>query len=126
MFSFYTIVIIIAIILLIFALSVIGVTLAKNENQKPFPEHQNTCPDFWKLEESHICRSQGINTVHKEKVAEAKNHAGVNVSANGNGIDQVTSIDISPDNWVGVCDKSAWAKKYNILWDGVTNNNNCA
>ena len=126
MFSFYTIVIIIAIILLILALSVIGVTLAKNENIKSYPDYQNTCPDFWKLENDHICKHQGINTVHPEKVKEASRHAGIIVGQNENGIDDITSIDVSSDNWVSVCDKSSWAKKYNILWDGVTNNNSCA
>ena len=64
--------------------------------------------------------------MHPEKVKEASRHAGIIVGKNENGIDDITSIDVSSDNWVSVCDKSSWAKKYNILWDGVTNNNSCA
>lgn len=123
--SFYTIVVIIAIIILIIALSLIGVTLAKNENQKPYPEYENTCPDFWVLENGNLCKPQGVNNVKPEKVEKASQHSGINITEN-DGVKEIESINISADNWMSVCDKSAWAKKYDILWDGVTNNNNCA
>ena len=124
MFSFYTIVVIIAVILLIISLTVVGVTLKSNKNVKPFPDYQNTCPDFWTLDVSgNSCIPQGINVPYASSVNDAAKHAGVYKNANST---EITSINISDDNWVGLCDKAAWAKKYNILWDGVTNSNTCS
>jgi hypothetical protein len=34
-------------------------------------------------------------------------------------------IDFSNNNWQGVCDKKKWANMNNIVWDGVSNYNNC-
>lgn len=47
MLSFYSIVLIIAIIILIIALTIVGLTLNKKKNVKPFPDFKSTCPDFW-------------------------------------------------------------------------------
>lgn len=123
MFSFYTIVIIIAIIILVLALTAVGITLASNKNNKPFPEYQNTCPDFWTLD-GNVCKPNEINIPLASKIADAAKHPGVNANVTGTTA-SIISIDLNEDNWVGICDKASWAKKYGILWDGVTNNNTC-
>lgn len=123
MLSFYTIVIIIAIVILIIALTIVGVTLSKNQNTAPFPDYQNTCPDFWSLDSSGTtCKPpvSSINTPAPNKAAVAVKHDGIIHTNN-----VITGIDISDSKWIGVCDKSLWAKKAGIWWDGVTNNNTC-
>lgn len=123
MLSFYTIVIIIAIVILVIALTIVGVTLTNKKNTIPFPDYQNICPDFWKLEsDGNTCTppSSNLNTPPPNKAAVAVKHDGVASVTN-----VISSIDVSDDKWTSVCDKSSWAKKSNILWDGVTNNNTC-
>jgi hypothetical protein len=123
MFSFYTIVVIIAIIILVIMLTIIGVTLKNKENKIPFPDYENTCPDFWTLDSSgnnSKCIPSTMNTPSPNKAAIAVKHDGV-ASINN----KITSIDIDQEKWVSVCDKSSWARKAGILWDGVTNNNTC-
>jgi hypothetical protein len=123
MLSFYTIVIIIAIIILVIALTIIGITLVNNQNNIEFPDYQNTCPDFWTLDTTgNACKPNGTNIPLSNRVADAAKHDGVILTPDKL---QIDNINISEDNWVSICDKSSWAKKYGILWDGVTNNNKC-
>jgi hypothetical protein len=121
MLSFYTIVIIIAIVILVIALTIVGVTLANKKNTAPFPDYQNTCPDFWTLsDDGTTCNKSDLNTPPPNKAKIAVNHDGVTSNDY-----VISSINISDDKWVSVCDKSSWAKKSSILWDGVANNNTC-
>jgi len=123
MFSFYTIVIMIAIVILIIALTIVGITLTKKKSADPFPEFQNTCPDFWTLSDADplICNppTNGMNTPSPNEI---KGHNGVTVT----GDSKISAINLSEDKWTGICDKATWAKKTNILWDGVANNNLCS
>jgi hypothetical protein len=121
---FYTIVLIIAIVILIGALTVVGITITSQVKNNPFPDFQNTCPDFWSLNGS-MCSPpvDGINTPGPDKFTGIQpnvQHAGVTVS-NG----AIKSLDIGGVNWTSVCDKSSWANMNGIYWDGVTNNNAC-
>jgi hypothetical protein len=34
-------------------------------------------------------------------------------------------IDFNNNEWSGLCDKKTWANTNNIVWDGVSNYNNC-
>jgi hypothetical protein len=125
MLSFYTIVIIIAVILLIGALSVIGITLTKNKQTNAFPEYQENCPDFWTLNGT-ICSPNASNTPPPSKFVGIKpsvNHTGVMIS---NDKKSIVSLDTNPDNWSSICDKYKWSNLNGILWDGVSNINTCA
>jgi hypothetical protein len=125
MLSFYTIVIIIAIVILVIALTIIGVTLTNKKNNIEFPDYQNACPDFWTLDSSgNRCKPiNGINIPLSSKIVSAATHVGIGLN---NDNTKIEYIDLSDDKWVSVCDKASWAKKSGILWDGVTNNNTCA
>jgi len=125
MFSFYTIVIIVAVVLLIAALTIIGITLNKNSKTNPFPEYQENCPDFWTLNNT-VCVPNAINTPSPINFIGAKatvKHAGVIID---NKTSQIVSLDITPENWSSVCDKSKWSNLNGILWDGVANINTCS
>jgi hypothetical protein len=130
---YYTIVLVIAIILLIISLSVIGVTLTSGSNKKNFPEFHDTCPDYWTLTtdgDNIVCTppSSGINT--PDQLAYVGNshtvtHAGVTAVKNSSNKWSITKLDLSSSNWMSICDKSSWAKKNKLVWDGVSNNNTC-
>ena len=123
MLSFYSIVILVAIVILTITLTIVGVTLTNKKNTIPFPDYQNTCPDFWTNEGTFCTPPQdNINKPPSNKIATALTHDGVTSNSLKNAIEK---IDVSDDYWVSVCDKSSWAKKAGILWDGVTNNNTC-
>ena len=124
--SFYTIVIIIAIVLLVIGLTIIGLTLNKKNNTVMFPEFQTSCPDFWTLDEQQKCIPSPLNTP-----APGKYYSIRDISHNGIVFNDpvkptaITSLDVSTDSWTSLCDKSRWAYKNGILWDGVSNNNSC-
>ena len=125
MLSFYSIVLIIAIIILIIALTIVGLTLNKKKNVKPFPDFKTTCPDFWELNASGLCipSTPPINTPLPTKV---NSYVNVNVVTSGTDTDKkIVSIDPDDSKWASVCTKTKWAKNVGILWDGVTNNNAC-
>jgi hypothetical protein len=122
MLSFYSIVVIIAIIILIIALTIVGLTLKNKKNVKPFPDFKTTCPDFWILDSNDLCipSSPPVNTPLPAKVASNKND---NVKIDANNV--ILSINSDDSKWASVCTKTKWAKNVDILWDGVRNNNAC-
>lgn len=125
MLSFKVIVVIIAVILLVGALTLIGITLSKKSRTNPFPEYQENCPDFWTLKNT-VCVPDTINTPPPRNFTGAKatvKHPGVIIDSKTN---RIVSLDITQDNWASVCDKSKWANMNNILWDGVANINTCS
>jgi hypothetical protein len=128
MLSFYSIVVIIAIIILIIALTIVGLTLKNKKNVKPFPDFKTTCPDFWTLDANDgLCKpstTTPINTPLPEKVNSYVN-ANVVTSGNTSTDKKIVSIDADDSKWASVCTKTKWAKNVDILWDGVRNNNAC-
>lgn len=129
---YYTIVLIIAILLLIGSLSVVGVMITSGSNKKAFPEFQNTCPDFWThikdSDNNIVCKppTSGINTVTPIlSDTPPFAHAGVDIGKNTDGKSIITGINLNSSNWISLCDKANWAKTNKITWDGVTNTNEC-
>jgi hypothetical protein len=130
---YYTIVLIIAIILLVGSLSVIGVMMTSSSNKKAFPDFQNICPDYWTLNTTNnipICTppKSGINIPKSVTFAGVKptiEHAGVSIGKNDKNEQIVTQLDLSTSKWTSVCDKSSWANRNGIIWDGVSNNSDC-
>jgi hypothetical protein len=131
---YYTIVIIIAIILLIGSLSVIGVMMTSSSNKKAFPDFQNVCPDYWTMSATNnatICMPpiSGINIPNEAVYSGSKptiDHSGVTwIKKTDKNKGAVTQIDLSTSNWMSVCDKKSWANANAIVWDGVSNNNGC-
>lgn len=125
MLSYYTIVIIIAIILLVVALTMVGLTLNKKNNKNPFPSYQNSCPDAWTIENGLCTPNNGINVPKVNKYTATKlGHPGVTLD-NLENPTKIVSLDLSGNNWTSICDKHAWANANGILWDGIANNNTC-
>lgn len=117
---YYTAVLIIATILLVIALTMVGITIVARGSKTAFPEFQNSCPDFWTLSGT-VCSPSAINTANliQTDITKAE-HKGVVIADN-----KIKSVDISSANWQSICDKTQWANANKILWDGVSNYNSC-
>lgn len=124
---YYTIVLVIAVILLIVALVFVGYMLNTRGRNTTFPEYQSVCPDFWTLDGSG-CRPPpgGRNTPSPDKFAGTPpsiQHDGVQVNT---ATKKVVSLNTSSEFWANLCSKSDWAKTNGIFWDGVSNTNQCS
>lgn len=127
---YYTIVVIIAIILLITILTITGVLITSNMNNKPFPDYINNCPDYWKMttdNNNSICYppESGINIPDNSNFLGSNPsivHSGVNLNEKK---DRVISIELDNSKWIDICDKNNWAKQNGVLWDGISNYNLC-
>jgi hypothetical protein len=122
---YYTIVLVIAVILLVVALIFVGIMLTTRGKNIPYPDYQNACPDFWSVDGS-ICKppQTDVNTPSPDKFIGSTpliKHDGVKLDGK-----KVVSIDTSADNWANLCSKTSWAKSNGIFWDGVANTNQCS
>jgi len=136
--GFYSIVVIIAIIILISVLTYIGILISKkSNNDRDFPPIQNSCPDYWSVDSKNpnicIIPKAGI-----KNTGDIYDGARVNtLSSNTSGASKTfglnaenTTIDFSNGGWsttgvTATCAKKRWANIHGILWDGVANYNKC-
>lgn len=96
----------IAIIVLTIVLIMIGRTLYVNRFSVVFPPVVSDCPDYW------LDKSDGDSS----NCENVKNLGSCNDK----------TMDFSSALWKGsegLCRKQQWAKKCNLTWDGITNNN---
>lgn len=126
--QFYVIVITIAIVLLILALTYIGVFLIGDDTtQVTFPPHSNQCPDYWEVNGDGSCVIPDVGDVNFGKKS-AKDEFVVNKS-DGSVDDSYpqpddTNTSIPFENRT-ICEKKRWANTFDVVWDGVTNYNKC-
>ena len=113
--SFYTTVVIIAVILLILCLIAVGVMLQKSGEDKPFPAQNNPCPDGWGVNENGNCilPTNDVNTTTASKLNTA------------NDIWEKIGSDYKIKDSASICDKKKWANDNVIIWDGISNYNQC-
>jgi hypothetical protein len=98
----------------------------KKNNANVFPEYQNSCPDYWTINEQNVCIPSMINTPSPSRFLKKEiKHSGVSFNDDTKPT-KITSLDVGETNWVSLCEKSRWAYANGILWDGITNNNSCA
>jgi hypothetical protein len=93
----------IAIVILIIALCVIGLTLRRQKNKGAFPPVIPNCPDYWDSS-GNLC----VNSMNL-----------------GNTRCMGTPMDFTTANWSGqngLCKKYMWAKTCNLTWDGISSN----
>lgn len=127
--QFYVIVITIAIVLLILALTYIGVFLIGDDTtQVTFPPHSNQCPDYWEVNGDGACVIPGTNDVNFGNAGTAvgfvkKEDDGITVDDSYPQPD-LTNTNISFENRT-ICEKKRWANTFDVVWDGVTNYNKC-
>ena len=126
---FYTIVLSVATIVLIVLLTYIGIQLSKPSVTVPsFPPSYSNCPDFWDVN-GNVCVipssvGRNIGTIYDI------NNILTLTSTNTFGLSQDNkTVDFNDKHWgTGAslkCAQQKWAKSYGILFDGITNFNNC-
>ena len=106
------------IVILIICLIIIGYLLYYHRLSEKYPPVVGSCPDYWEdvtADESKngvSCKYLGINP-NAEVYSDWKSSIGKNTA-------------FTSSYWrgeLGICHKAAWARKNNIVWDGVTNTN---
>jgi|LauGreSuBDMM15SN_2_FD.fasta_scaffold73434_3 hypothetical protein len=114
--SFYTIVVLVAVVFLIICLIIVGIMMQYQKGEDAFPPKANTCPDKWTVGATGSCAHGGNNGSMTTATAWCENNPAV-CTVSGS---QYTFLE-----GASVCDKQNFAKANDILWDGVSNYNKC-
>jgi hypothetical protein len=120
---FYTIVLVVAVIFLILVLVVMGVMMQSQNNNTIYPPTMNRCPDYW-TDDSTGCTMP----LNQSNVGDYLNGTTFSTDAapyaSGNTFDP-SNAAWSSSGKTAICAKRDWAIQHNIVWDGVSNYNNC-
>lgn len=139
---FRIIVLTVAIIVLIILLILIGLLLNKGNTNQAWPPSYNTCPNYWMISEDGsncmIPANLGANSLNTGKIY---GNLPANLPSEGSALttrfvkynnpmayvaDPTGGDYIALDKFKGVCEKKCWSNKFDIVWDGVSNYNNCS
>tara|TARA_B110000285_G_scaffold218581_1_gene268175 strand:- start:1475 stop:1858 length:384 start_codon:yes stop_codon:yes gene_type:complete len=125
--NFYMTVIIVAIIALIGVLTYVGMIMAYGEGTEVYPPQSTTCPDYWVIDENKKCKIPSDGDKNTGSLYES---GLLSYSAEQTiGIEGTTAIDFAHDDWKAsgqpICAKQTWAKTHNVVWDGISNYNDC-
>ena len=106
--TFQNIVMIAATMILIVALTFIGLALYRQNYKSDYPPIIANCPDYW--------------------IDSSGNGAACNQDSNNPVGTCTVQMDFTAPQWknasTGNCTKFKWAKSCNLSWDGITNNAN--
>jgi len=130
---FYSIVLIVAIIVLIVILAYIGMQISNNAGQsEPYPPRHGYCPDYWESIERNnkdVCQipPHSEENPHPNLGGIYENDKTTLTTTSTPGYDEIgNTIDFDDKKWyTGPCTKKKWANQYNIVWDGISNYNDC-
>jgi hypothetical protein len=135
--GFYSIVIFIALLFLIGCLVFIGFLMQYQNAGQTFPPAINSCPDNWTVQGNVCVVPTGgsnlghINTIPTAFIAETYGISNkINVDKNVfTPTDGSTIIDFNDPGWQKngstICNKTKWANRFRINWDGVSNTTAC-
>ena len=129
--SFQIIVLVVAIVLLIIIFTSMGIiTKYYSTENTLFPSMANTCPDTWAVTSTNTCTVPRPAALNSGVI-----YSGSNLildPANTRGYDSAKSEINFSDNtlWAGdgksaICNKKAWAARFGVAWDGISNANIC-
>ena len=129
--SFYSIVLIVAFIILLLTLVAVGIMLQNQDKNKAFPTQMSPCPDGWGVSGTGACvqpdNGSNIGTIDLSDSDDNSNDIDKANWITANDADgNVISGNFIPLDSATVCDKKAWANKYKVIWDGVSNYNSCS
>lgn len=127
--NFYTIVIFVAVVALILVLTYVGIIMSYGEGTTAYPPQSTTCPDHWVIDEEKNCiipksadKNTGtmyVNGLLSDPVKE--NTPGIN--------EDNTVINFSHEDWKAsgreICAKKDWSNKHGVVWDSISNYNDC-
>jgi hypothetical protein len=135
---FYFVVIVVAIILLIIMLAYIGTRMVSDSRSgvttSVFPPVKNTCPDLWESTMTGnmvSCKippssASNVGNLYTNGESDAVNFdIGTVLGSIGN---RTVTFSANTENTMGTsgdCAKKKWANSHGILWDGISNYNQC-
>ena len=143
--NFYTTVVVVAASILVLCLIGMGVIMNYNSKKKPFPPEKSACPDRWKVS-GNVCLIPSSSEVNPNiGLLKEDNNQYLPFIQDTHGIsDSIftdrslfinpvagnSSINFNDEQWSKsasstTCSQYAWATKYGITWDGITNYNGC-
>ena len=129
--SFYSIVILVAAIILIVVLTFLGIEISKQGEEKDFPPDTSNCPDYWNEVETGICDIPLANK-HPNNSGILDDSGTILITPNNTyGLDPgAYKVDFNNEGWSAQtesekCTKAKWANQFGIVWDGITNFNKC-
>ena len=138
--SFHIIVLAIATIVLVLILVFVGILLSQGNTNKAFLPNYGECPDYWTYDEE---QKKCIVPEYSDKAVNLGNMYGENAEISpilSNGVTKAPGyttfldqsknvtihyIDFQDSDWGGICNKKKWANENGIVWDGISNYNNC-
>lgn len=134
--SFQIIVLSIAAVVLILILTVIGLGLKTMKNKVVYPPIANQCPDYWQVAADGTSCTIPVTPSDKNAGTIYTGTGSIPFSATPGNANYVpgynstnATINFSDAGWsagkTSTCNQKAWATKYNIVWDGVSNYNSC-
>ena len=134
--KFYSIVVIVAFVVLVIALIGLGVLLQKQDSKTVFPPVQNQCPDGWTPDANDVCKisktaGKNLGTFNPASVTAfdvkylIKTDGTTSYTANTAIDDDGTDYKVKFNSAALPCDKKKWANAHGIIWDGISNYNQC-
>ena len=129
--AFYTTVVAIAFVLLLFVLIVVGIMMQKQDADKVYPAYASKCPDGWGISDTSGClvplnsspnypaldKLDDNNDFGADKTISESDFSGSGTSASATYM--IFNSNATP------CQKKAIANKMEVSWDGITNYNKC-
>ena len=136
---FYIIVSAVLIVFLILILAYYGIVIQNQlkQNQSYPPQPPSACPDYWTLASDGTCNVPKFGSKNTGKLYNSSNNIVLSSASGSTGYtsgynikEGTPTVNFSDNGWSSgatsaLCNKSAWANTYNVMWDGVTNYNNC-
>ena len=116
--NFQSIVMIVATVILIFALATIGVALSNLNSGIKYPPVIADCPDYWSISKKPADHGSDSSQTPEFTCNNDKELGHVDVV----GCTVFNSSDSKYKGIGGLCAKKQWADKCDVTWDGVTNN----
>lgn len=127
--NFYTIVIFVAVVALILVLTYVGIVMTYGEGTTAYPPQSTTCPDHWVIDEEKNCIIPGSDDKNTGTMYE-RGLLSDSVKGSTPGIDTDKNvINFSHEDWKAsgqeICAKKEWSNKHGVVWDSVSNYNDC-
>ena len=116
--NFQSIVMMVATVILIFALATIGVALSNLNSDIKYPPVIADCPDYWSISK----KEADPNNPSQAPEFICNNDKKLGHDDSVVGCDTFDSSNNIYKGIGGLCAKNQWADKCDITWDGVTNN----
>ena len=136
--AFYVTVLVIAVVFLIAILTVMGVMMQSQNKSVVYPPTINRCPDYWTEDAAGTCtipsatvrKNQGDYYVAASGTTSASllplSTTSAPYATSGTTFDPSNNLWTTSSGKTAICAKRDWSMRHNIVWDGVSNYNNCS